>query len=245
MGDWMDPTFPHPAGLWRFKTVEGVDTWLPVTEVIRSHYLFDPRLLPSIVGGLATLGRLTRQSRQAWDPALTRWRGEPGGVAEIAAARFLRPSQVFRLARVLFHPQGMRGMGQLFAALRELRARSQGNDSVEVRRAFPPVGLPYAETAQWDAEVHPLPPGPGGEPRQLILRILRHSAPPPWTQLELIRREPPRRAPSQVPGSAEAVLSRPAAFRLAPMEKETLIATSEPTDSRFLPLYSRDVRTVD
>lgn len=199
-GGWLDPSFPHPTGLWRFRTTDGIDTRLPVTEVIRSHYLFDPRLLPSIAGGLAALRQLSRPSHQAWGPARTRWRAEPGSVAEIPRAQFLKPSQIFRLARVLFDPQGIRGLGQFFIGLRELRARSQAAGGAEVRRPFPPVGLPYTGTASWSAESHALPPGLGDTPASSCPELSGTTRRPPWTQLEVIRSAPKKSRCTSEPG---------------------------------------------
>ncbi|HEU0153157.1 MAG TPA: hypothetical protein VFQ84_07425 [Arenimonas sp.] len=242
MGDWIDPAFPHPAGLWRFLTREGVETYLPVTELIRTHYLFDARLLPSIAGGLAQNGHLTGKARQAWQPEHTGWIDHAGGHARFRGAPFLTDDAAFRLARVVLDVEGVRGLNQLYATLRELRAKARGTGDTDLRRAFPAVGLPYETDASWMVSTRPLPPGQSGQPRQLVLRIDRHSAPPPWQSISLSDGSAPRKAPS--PTAAGAVKTT-TPFRLEPLEHNPVTTDSSNTDSRFLPLTSRDVRTVD
>lgn len=241
--DWLDPRFPNPSGTWRVQGRDGGEYYLPVSELIRTHYVFDPRLLPSILGGVSDNSRLTGRARQAWYPEQCRWLDQPGGQAYFRISRFMSNEGAFRLARLWFNEDGRSGLTKLFHAFRRLRVPAAAGRPAAVRGALPTVALPYRADAEWEAATVALPPGAHGQPRHLILKLLTHSAPPPWQELHVddgvTRREPG--AVTERPAGAKSG----APVRLEPIPKAEVKVTSDRTDGRFNPLRSRDLKTID
>ena len=155
--DWLGGRFPHPSGGWQFWAADGAQYVLPVSELIRTHYVFDPRLLPSILGGVSESMALTGRSRQAWHPDQCRWMDGPGGTAQFRISRFMSNEGAFRLARLWFSEPGRRGLSLLFHAFRRLRVTGSSPAPGSQRTGLPRVEIPYAGTAKWKVITRELP----------------------------------------------------------------------------------------
>ena len=244
--DWLGGRFPHPSGGWQFWAADGAQYVLPVSELIRTHYVFDPRLLPSILGGVSESMALTGRSRQAWHPDQCRWMDGPGGTAQFRISRFMSNEGAFRLARLWFSEPGRRGLSLLFHAFRRLRVTGSSPAPGSQRTGLPRVEIPYAGTAKWKVITRELPGAPGGPRRYLIVALTQHSAQPPWRELVIddgiVRRKP---AGTEDPGAAVSPPSSGVPFRLEPIPKPNVTVATSATDGRYNPLRARDVQTLD
>lgn len=154
----------------------GVPVLVPMPELLRQHYFFDPRMLPDIAGGLMKLGLTSSVARQSWDPKHTGWIDAETGIARIRVARHVEHREAFRLARLLFSPAASHSLRVLGDFLHRLKLAGD-------RRDLPLVTLPYVDHATWTGKAVPFGINDQGQQRLLIRSIEQFSAPPPWKQL--------------------------------------------------------------
>lgn len=159
--------------------------YVPLSEILRTHYLFEPRLLPSFLGGLLAFGQLSSANLEAWDPARTRWLDEKERFAQIRRAKFISDYIAKRLARLLFDPYGKANLLALRRWIERHFLTSSHGPRREIRADLPKLGLPYAKGG-WTIVSRPLSRSADGRRRSLVLRILSFEAAEPYRALSLL-----------------------------------------------------------
>ena len=158
--------------------------YVPLSEILRAHYFFLPRAIPSLLGGLIVLGHMAVQTMEAWRPDETRWIDKEEGIAKIHRSRFITDEDAKRLARLIFDPIGESNLKALRHWVEvNFTETQQGARSIQ-RPALPRLTLPYP-AASWRAATCLLPPSADGRRRRLVLQILDFEAPEPYRHLHL------------------------------------------------------------
>jgi hypothetical protein len=245
LGEDFPLTLKEPPGrVWRFSDTAGTENFVTVHEILRSHYCFDYRILPSLFGGLSVHGKLTNPARQAWFPDPSPWVDYPGGHARLRVGRDLDDRSAFRIARVVLVPEGQENLRRFYQGFKPLLMSTSKSHAPPPWIQLPAVGLPYSCTGvRWQVSCVSLPAKPDGTPRRLIRHIERHDVQEPWTQIDIFDGFRRRTKPSEPtsPGSA----ATGSVVVLEPYPREPVEGTSKPTDGRLQPLQVNQIATID
>jgi hypothetical protein len=230
------------AGLWLMESVEGEYLALPVSELIRSHYVFDPLIVPSVQAGLSVLGKMSSRTREYWVPDATHWKGPAGEIAQLQVRRGVEYADAYRLARLLFSGEGRRGLAALFHACQRASSVEKRTASPRIVR-LPEVATPYSTGATWHATTGKVGPDELGRYFTLILQLRQHSGEVPWQTLEVQDAVGTR---LQASGPRTPTTSKPTTARvLDPLPRNPTTLSDGGSDARFRPLRARDLCTTD
>jgi hypothetical protein len=214
--------------------------YVPLSELLRSHYLFDARLLPSFLGGLIGTGSLAAPSLQAWDPDSNETCWVEPGVAQIRRAKFLSDDSAKRVARLIFDPAGKANLLQLRRWIESHFVQNRQGAQVGRGVELPRLTLPYA-TGGWNVSTIPLERHPDGRLRSLVLHIVNFEADEPYRVLRVKENftevEPDAEAPRDETHAGGKVL-KPAPGPELPID-------GGDSDGRFIAISLDDIVTVD
>lgn len=147
------------ARCWTFAVQPTGRLIVPVWEVLRAWYLFEPKVIPAMLAGIRHVEGIARGLR----PYLSETRVLPGGTLQYVAPRWLGERDAKRMARLVFDPIANDRAYDIYRQL------MQSTHNREV--ALPAVLPPYDGNAEWTVTCKPLSPHRDGSPRWLALSL--------------------------------------------------------------------------
>ena len=170
--------------LWlQLRTARDETVYLPLWELLRAHYLSIPRAIPSLMGGLLSLGTLAGSDLQAWGEG-TGWRDKDKGVAAFRRAAFISVYEAASLARLMFSVQGYSNLRRLRKWVeREFTQQDVGKRREHVAD-LPKLTLPY-DIGRWTAATQRLANDAAGRSCYLVSQVLSFDAEEPYASLVL------------------------------------------------------------
>lgn len=174
---WIYPLHRMSGPSWCrvYPTRQGIELIVPNWEIIRNWYLFDSRIIPSVLAGAITRPDTVSARYVPWQPEDTRLLPPDG--AQIVHADRLSRDVALCLARLILDPAGREGAEYLHQSIK-------GNSQRPLIQ-LPPVKPPFRCLSRWDVDYMPIP-AHGSEPERLLVTCLRgtqESLPYKWIQV--------------------------------------------------------------
>ena len=236
-------TFDRPASpVLQVNSRRGEILYLPLSELLRSHYFSIPRALPSLLGGQMLFGSLASQGLQAWHAAGTGWLDKAAGIASIQRARFITEYQALCLARMLFSNEGEQNLKRLKQWVDTEFQVHPFRTRAEERSDLPRLGLPY-RVGRWSAVAQRLQNAQTGQPRYLILQLISFDSDEPYQELAIATQGETTTGGNNPNGDDEA---RSYGKRLDPLVDEgSFELQDELADASLTPITLEDILPVD
>lgn len=150
-----------------FPTIEGPELIVPSWEIIRTWYLFDTRIMTSVLAGAIAHPETVHSRYVPWRPEETRL--IPPNRAQIVHADRIPKDVALCLARLVLDPDARK-----CAAFLHQRIKSKsGQPFIEL----PPVLPPFRCVSSWDVDYVEIP-AHGTEPARLLVTCLRSTKEP-------------------------------------------------------------------
>lgn len=157
------------ADCYTFDSAEGVELIVPCWQILHAWYLFDPQIIPYVIGGMLD----ANQNYGIETPWLPGTQCDAGHVTYHARPS-LAEHQAKRIARLLFDPDANRSARMIHQKLMANRVR------------LPLIWPPHRVPAEWTFRMRRLLPRDGRE-RWLLLHLQGFDAPSPFSAFELIQ----------------------------------------------------------
>ncbi|MFA8474192.1 hypothetical protein QT920_016735 [Xanthomonas campestris pv. campestris] len=157
------------ADCYTFDSAEGVELIVPCWQILHAWYLFDPQIIPYVIGGMLD----ANQNYGIETPWLPGTQCDAGHVTYHARPS-LAEHQAKRIARLLFDPDANRSARMIHQKLMANRAR------------IPLIWPPHRVPAEWTFRMRRLLPRDGRE-RWLLLHLQGFDAPSPFSAFELVQ----------------------------------------------------------
>jgi hypothetical protein len=170
---------PSPCYGRVLRVAAGPDLVVPTWEILRSWYLFHPRVVSAFVGGGLRFPDSVAASLLPWRPERTHW--PAGGIPHLVRRKFVADDVAMRLARFLFDPVAAERAYYIYRSLRS-GPRTRGDRSWSV----PPVLPPYQGVGRWRIWYRDLPSTKERPARRLVMRICAADLPLPYEDIEIV-----------------------------------------------------------
>lgn len=157
------------ADCYTFDSAEGVELVVPCWQILHAWYLFDPPIIPYVLGGMLD----ANQNYGIETPWLPGTQCNAGHVIYHAPPS-LEGHQAKRIARLLFDPDANRSARMIHQKLMANRVR------------LPLIWPPHRVPAEWTFRMRRLLPRDGRE-RWLLLHLQGFDAPWPFNGFELFK----------------------------------------------------------
>lgn len=177
--DYFLHRMPSPCYGRVLRVTSGPDLVVPTWEILRSWYLFHPRVVSAFVGGGLRFPDSVAASLLPWRPERTRW--PAGGIPRLVRRKFVADNVAMRLARFLFDPVAAECAYYIYRSLHG-GSPTRGGQSWHV----PPVLPPYEGVGRWKIWYRDLASTKERPARRLVLRICAADIPLPYEDIEII-----------------------------------------------------------
>lgn len=164
------------SGCRMLPTSDGRELIVPISELLRTSYFFDARLIEPILGGVFAHPELGSSMRLPWIPAGT-FRLSPTEV-QLMHRQGLGEGVAKRLGRLLFDDVARRMLGRVAVGYRQ---RSEASSFL-----LPFVEPSFDAQATWDVRYIDIPAYNEHPPRRLVLSIAGQNQPLPYESLVLV-----------------------------------------------------------
>lgn len=230
------------AAVLEVTTANNELLYLPNHELLRAHYFFSPRSIPSLLGGLLIYRHLASSSLQAWHYPKTCWADESKGIAQFHRAKFLTDYQSKCLSRLLFDSNGIDSVKRLHHWAQSSFIERHLGRHTELRADLPRLALPYPQ-AEWSAAVSYMGSNKFGQHRYLVLQLHSFSAPEPYKELRILSDDDPKETSVSELSIAEPTIT--GGKILQPLPEDPLDLVEEASCGSFAPVFMADVLPID
>lgn len=153
---------------------DGSEIIVPSWEILRSQYLFHPKVIPALIAGAADNHDALSESLLPWRPGPTETFRLSDRVVQITHPQWVGGDLAKRLAQLLFDPAARDGLRHLHHSLRLDMLRNP--QAIKI----PPVKPALAGEGDWTIRYRRVPSFRGMPPRRLVLSIHAIRQPLPY-----------------------------------------------------------------